>query len=379
MVVPDDRDERRQYERPEPYFGTAVTALLKGIAETPELEVHIVSCTQVPLRAPGQLAKNIFYHSVLIGKWGWMRGAFVGCALAVRRKLNEIRPDLVHGQGTERYAALSAAWSGFPNVMTIHGNMREIERILHPRAFSYLWLAARLERLTIPKSGGVICITTYTRDAVAALAKRTWVLPNAVDPSFFEIDVKPDGNAPPLVLCVGDIGVRKNQNNFIRALDGVAAGLKFRVAFMGRIYETQPYAREFLDLVKARAWCAYEGFVDREKLKACIRQASVLALPSVEDNCPMVVLESMAAGLPVLASKVGGVPDLIEHNVTGLLCDPSRPETFGAGLVKLLESVEFRATVAQNGKRHALNAFHPRVIARGHVGIYQQKLKDGET
>jgi len=61
------------------------------------------------------------------------------------------------------------------------------------------------------------------------------------------------------------------------------------------------------------------GFASRTDLKAHLRQATLLALPSLEENCPMVVLEAMAAGVPVVAARVGGVPDLIEEGKTGIL------------------------------------------------------------
>jgi len=63
------------------------------------------------------------------------------------------------------------------------------------RGVSFWWNAARLETFTVPRSLGVVCITNYTRDAVAGLAKKTWVVPNAVDESFF---CRPAGNRPGL-------------------------------------------------------------------------------------------------------------------------------------------------------------------------------------
>ena len=82
-------------------------------------------------------------------------------------------------------------FSGFPNVLTIHGNMRLIAKINNAKPFSHGWLTARLEGFTIPRSLGVVCITTYTQKAVEDLARRTWVLPNAVDAAFFEISAAP--------------------------------------------------------------------------------------------------------------------------------------------------------------------------------------------
>ena len=132
----------------------------------------------------------------------------------------------------------------------------------------------------------------------------------------------PPAGAPARILCVGHVCVRKNQNAFIRALDSLAARHKFELRFLGVANENDAYWPEFLGLVRARPWCVYGGLANREELKALLRQATMLALPSLEDNCPMTVLEAMAAGVPVVAARLGGLPDLIEDGKTGFFCDP---------------------------------------------------------
>ncbi|HWB59843.1 MAG TPA: hypothetical protein VG733_10130, partial [Chthoniobacteraceae bacterium] len=108
IIITDMREDWRRYSEPAPIFNAAPTALLSGMAGLPDCEVHIISCTQRPVASPAKLAPNIHYHSLVVGKWGWMRGLYAGCVMAVRRKLEEIKPDIVHGQGTERHCALAA-------------------------------------------------------------------------------------------------------------------------------------------------------------------------------------------------------------------------------------------------------------------------------
>jgi glycosyltransferase involved in cell wall biosynthesis len=291
----------------------------------------------------------------------------------VRKKLREIQPDIVHGQGTERECALAAAFSGFPNVVTIHGNMRAIAAVNRVKSFTYNWFAARLESFTLPRTDGVVCITDYTKKAVADLAKKTWIVPNAVDSSFFDIEAIDNPGETPAGICVGAICGRKNQNAFIRSLDALAAQKKFKIVFLGDV-DGGDYGREFMQLMETRNWCEYAGFASREKLKGFLRTATFTVLPTVEDNCPMVILEAMAAGVPVMASRVGGIPDLIEAGTTGLFCDPLRPETFAAGVKQLLENPGLCATLAKNAKVSALKRFHPEIIASRHVEIYNEVL-----
>lgn len=322
---------------------------------------------------PPKLAPNIHYHSLLVPKLGWLRTLYQGCVRATRAKLRELQPDIVHGQGTERDCALSAVLGGFPNVLTVHGNMRLIAQVNHARPFTFPWLAARLEAVTLPRSQGVVCITNYTRQAVQSLARATWVVPNAVDASFFDLQPVPDPGLPPLILCVGVVGYRKNQNDFIRALDVVAAQRPLRVVIMGDI-EEGAYGEEFRTLLKTRPWCEHVKFSGRDRVRDYYRAASIVALPTREDNCPMVVLEAMAAGVPVFGSKVGGVPDLIQDEVNGLFCNPERPETFAECVSRLLDEPTLATRLAQTAREHARERFHPGVVARRHLEIYREVL-----
>jgi glycosyltransferase involved in cell wall biosynthesis len=372
IVTTDVREFKRDYRSPIATFGTAPTGLLEGLARVPEAEVHVLSCARQPMKSREKLADNTWFHSLHVPRIGWMRTAYQGCIRATRRKLRQIKPDIVHGQGTELDCALDAVFSGFPNVITIHGNMRLHARLMAAKPFTFMWLAARLERLTLPRSQGVICITHYTRDAVADLARRTWILPNAVESLFFEVNAQRPSREVPKILCVGDICARKNQNAFILALDRLAKKRKFEVVFLGAGRPEDPYLIEFSHLLESRPWCTRNGFVSREQLRSHLGQAALLALPSLEDNCPMVVLEAMAAGVPVVAARVGGVPDLIEENETGWFCDPLEGSSISAAIERVLSNPSGAAEMAGLAKLSARARFHPDVIARRQMEIYQE-------
>jgi glycosyltransferase involved in cell wall biosynthesis len=373
QITTDNREPHREYDKTEPWFGTAPAALFQGLAMLPEVAVHVVSCTQQPMRSPEKIAPNIHFHSLHVPKLGWMRTGYQGCIRAVRRKLRDIRPDVVHGQGTERECSIGAVLSGYPNVLTIHGNMRAIARRLGARPFRYHWLAAQFEAFVLPRTDGVVCITKYTQKAVRQAARKTWVVPNAVDTAFFDVAAKPD--EVPLLLCMGTVNRLKNQNAFLRALDPLARQLPFRVLFLGVASADDPYGREFFRLVSERPWAKYGGFINREESRQVFGRASLLALPTLEDNCPMVVLEAMAAGVPVVASRAGGVPELIDDEVTGLLCEPERPETFCDAVRRVLTDQALRLRLSVAGRQSALNRFYPKVIAKQHLAIYRTLLE----
>ena len=375
LLTTDNREPFREYHKPEPWFGTAPEALLQGFARLPELEVHVLSCTQQPMRSPEKLAGNIWFHSLHVPKFGWLRTGYQGCVRAIRRQLRELRPDLVHGQGTERECSLSAVLSGRRNLVTIHGNMRTIGRVNRSRPFSYGWLAAGIERFTLPRADGVVCLTNHTRRAVAGLARRTWVVPNAVDATFFKLDPHP--TSVPVILVIGNVIRLKNQNALIRALDPLAARQKFTVNFLGGAVPSDPYVAEFHRLIAARPWCQHTGFAGREDVRYHLTGAALVVLSSLEDNCPMCVLEAMAASVPVAAANVGGVPELIEDRRTGRLFDPLDAQAMCRVVEELLADEPLRAHLACAAREEAERRFYPDVVARRHLEIYHELLNRG--
>lgn len=372
QITTDSREHFKEYDRPEPYFGTAPAGLLSGFADFPDVEVHVISCAHRSASAPEKIGPNIWFHQPVLGNWAWGRTLFLGCALAVRKIIREIDPDIVHGQGTERDCAMSAVLSAYPNVLTLHGNMRVHAKRLENRGNTYYRMASFLEGYCLKRTHGVIAISNYTRDLVADACERTWLLPNAVDKRFFKVSPQPP--SVPRLLVVGSIDERKNPVGLIEACESMLKAGTCTIAFAGQGNPADPYVQHFEGLVRDLPGLEVLGFLDRDELAAQFAQSTAVVLPTYEDNCPMVVLEGMAAGLPVAASRVGGVPDLIKDEVDGLLFDPTRPDTMCKALERLCGDESLRERLAETARETALKRFHPKIIAEGHLVIYREVL-----
>jgi glycosyltransferase involved in cell wall biosynthesis len=372
QITTDSREHFKDYDRPEPYFGTAPQGLLDGFTDFPDAEIHVISCARVPARAPEKLADNIWFHQSVVGKWGWGRTIFAGCVKATRKLIREINPDIVHGQGTERDCALSAVLSGYPNVLTIHGNMRVHASRGENRGRPYYKLAAFLEGYCLKRTGGVVAISRYTQDLVKDLTPRTWLLPNAVDRRFFNIT--PEPQAVPRILFVGSIDERKNPLGLLRTCEPMLRAGACNLTFAGQANASSPYVQEFIKAATAIPGVELLGFIGRNELGEQFARSSLLVLPTFEDNCPMVILEAMAAGVAVAASRVGGVPDLITHEQDGLMFDPNNPVEMKTCIEKLVKDPQTRTRLAAAGRITARERFHPKVIAKRHLDIYHEVL-----
>lgn len=372
FLVPDNRQEFSKWDLPQPVVGPAPQALLNGFAQLPDCEVHVLFCLKRPIPVPTNLAPNIFAHRLLVPPAGYMKTLYSGCLRAIRGEVRRLNVDVVHGQGSERYPAYCAARSGRPNVITLHGNMRLLARLNRVRPFSFHWIAARFEGYAVRKTDGVVCISSYTKGLVADTARRTWIVPNAVDESFFDVARCPA--SPAEIICVANVEPRKNQIGLIRALDPLARDSTFKLKFFGRVGDDD-YSREFLELARNRPWCVPPRSLDHAGLREEMARAALLVLPSIEDNCPMVVLESMAAGLPVAAGAVGGVPDLINPSITGWLFDPHDPKSIAKTLQSILQNRDAAESVAIAGRAEADSRFRPKAIARRHLEIYRDVVE----
>lgn len=418
FLTTDNRDAHRRYNDPEPYFGPAPTALLEGFAmiakqqeigiseiwksgnlktreksagepgtknEEPRttnhqqgtvapFEIHVISCTQRSLRAPEKIAPNIWYHSLHVPKIGWLRTGYQGCIRAVRRKLREIDPDIVHGQGTERDCAISAVLSGYPNVLTIHGNMSELARRFHSRTLGFHWLMARLEDFTLPRTSGVFCNSDYTQSLVAPRTPRTWRVDNPIRSQFFTPISTSEQTNVPILLNVGVVGPRKRQLELLRTAERIwRRGLLLEFRFVGPCNEGT-YAADFLSEIRKaekEGYASYRGSLEVGELVREMDAASGLCHFPSEEAFGLVVAEGVARNLKFFGSKVGGIPEIV-GGVNGVeLFDENDFYSLEEGIVRWVSSGGIRLA---HGDQKMKQRFHPAEIARRHLEIYREVL-----
>jgi glycosyltransferase involved in cell wall biosynthesis len=325
------------------------------------------------MRSPEKLAPNVWFHSLHVPKSGWMRTLYQGCVRATRKKLREIRPDIAHGQGTERDCALAAVFSGFPNVVTIHGNMAELARMFHSRVGSYHWLAARLENFTLPRTAGVFCNSAYTEELVRPRTKKTWRVPNALRGEF--LGAIPGGNRPPVLLNVGVITERKRQLELLDVAEKLKArGLKFEFHFIGRLKKSEPYAAAFCEKLKPleAAGCARHlgEFSTPDLIRRFDTAGGLVHFPS-EESFGLVVAEALARNLKIFGSRVGGIADITAGTDGVELFDANDWKGLTGAIARWLEQGH---PLAGGGAAMMRERYHPTVIARRHLEIYQEVI-----
>ena len=373
QLTTDNREYSKNYAAAAPYFGTAPEALLEGFAQLPDVEVHVVCCLRAPVQSPVKLAPNIHYHSLLVPKSGWMSTFYQGCIRAVRQTLKELDPDIVHGQGTERDCAISAVYSGFPNVVTIHGNMAELQRLGLQGHRMFGALAARLETHALRRTEGVFCNSAYTDGLVKPRAKKTWGVPNPIRSAFFQPVAGTPNSDIPHFLNVGLVNPRKRQLEILQSLRKLKhAGYDFKIIFAGGLSETSEYGKRFVEELKAaekEGFAEYAGFLDvRQMVELMDRCSGFIHFPT-EEAFGLVVAEAMARGLKFFGANLGGIRDIVQ----GI---PSA-ETFDDfnGL-----ETGIRNWLGTGAPRHPevaaviADRYHPQVIAQRHMEIYREVL-----
>lgn len=83
------------------------------------------------------------------------------------------------------------------------------------------------------------------------------------------------------------------------------------------------------------------------------QQHDIFLMPSLNEGSPLALLEAMAAALPAVAGRAGGIPEIVEHGVNGLLFDPLNPERGAEELIRLLDDEDLRRTIAKNARERA--------------------------
>jgi glycosyltransferase involved in cell wall biosynthesis len=285
------------------------------------------------------------------------------------RLLRRERPDIVHASSSKAgvLGRLAAFAVGVPiRIFTVHG-----------WAFgAHSGLAARLyrwaDRLLRPITTVTICVSESERTAGlrarTCSAQRTVVIRNAV-PLDGVPRAYPDRTRP-LLVAVGRLKAPKDFVTLVRAL-AVLPPDSFDALLVGDGPDRPMLEAEVRRLgLRDRVRLAGE----RHDVAELLAAADVFVLSSLSEGLPVSVLEAMAAGLPVVASRVGGVPELVAEGETGLLVAPSDAHDLAGALGRLIGDRELRRRLGAAGRVRAETQFDPDSFRRAHVDLYAEEL-----
>ena len=363
----------RDDSRMSPVLHPAIHNLLDGLKERQDIEVEVIYGRQKPVAGEDRWEGSLHYVPVRYRSWPipGMGGPYLGRTIALLRHIGKTKPDLVHGQGTERESGVVAALSRRPSVLTLHGNFREIAKLIRGPVWSYYKLNAKLETYALKRVHGVICISDYTKQSLSALTAKKLIVANAVDKAFFDIKTTPEKGR---VVCLAGINPGKNQVAFLEILKRVDCECPWSFNFYGHINKEHSYGKRFLELINELENANFGGILTSANVPLALKNADVLVLPTLYDNSPVCILEAMAAGVPVVASKVGGVPELVKCGETGFLTEPDQLQKMIERIKDIVMDRPMRERMSVAARNRALESYTPEAVAAKHVVIYQKLL-----
>ncbi len=353
--------------------GIIATELGRRLARRGD-EVHFIT-TALPYRLSA-FERNVFFHEVVLEVYPLFQHA-PPLALALATKMAEVaeaqRLDVLHVHYAMPFAASAflakhlVAPARLPVVTTLHGT--DITVVGQQPAL------LRMTKFTIESSDRVTAVSEALREATLetlGVKKQITVIPNFVDPEVFA----PGRRRPPLLAPAGarvlmhasNFRPVKNVEMVIRIFAAVHERMDARLVMVGDGPE-KPRAEELARNLGVGKHVLFLG--NQEVVEELLPLADLFLLPSSTESFGLVALEAMAAGAPVIASRVGGLPELIEHGVSGFLEDPADLDAHVRTALRLLGNDTLRRRVARVARRRAVDRFHVDRVVEQYRAVYR--------
>lgn len=330
------------------------------------------------LGAAGDLVENLERANVHVECLGARSIRNVGAVPRLARRLRSFRPALLqtflfHANLAGRIAG---RWAGVP-VIVSGVRVAEHEHRWH------LWCDRLTQRLVTRN----VCVSQSVANFSMAYGgirpEKIAVIPNGVDIHRYAdarpADLEPLGIPPGsrTILCVGRLHRQKGHRLLLEAAAPLfTADPHLHLLLVGN----GPLHGELDALLVERQWQRQVHLTGRRRdVPELMRAATLLVLPSLWEGMPNVVLEAMAAGLPVIASDVEGVRELLGNDTRGIVFPAGSVEDLRTGLVGILRDQELRNRVAVASQEFVQSYFTTEAMLSKYVRLYRQLLGTGPT
>ncbi len=362
----------------------AVALSLTGaLAQRHDLELHVVSCTRSVKVSHVEQRNSIIFHWVATGKsLSSLRAATLD-ALRVRKVYEEIRPDIIHAQAFSEYAL--AAPPTMPMVMTIHGLGLFTPAILRtdhyrgPVGFYRRCIGGWIVRQSVMRAKAVISTAgDYVAHAMQGMlnGKPVYEIPNPVTVHVWEAVPKGDDDGFP-VLHVGSIIEGKNVVGLVQAFAEVVHRLpEASLHLVGDTSQSTYFTRVQKEVARLglQGNVVFLGRLNQSMLMQAYAHSALVVVASIQETAPMVIAQAMASGKPVVSTRVGGIPWIVEDGVTGYLVDVGETMSLADRITELLQDKNKRCRMGQAARETARRCFDAQIVADRTVQVYRETL-----
>ena len=230
------------------------------------------------------------------------------------------------------------------------------------------------EHYCIRKGQHTILISQYVADYFnGRIAGESHFIPNPIASDFFEIQ---RAEEPGRVLFAGRLVPLKGVLDLIKATATVAQRQSIELVLAGSLVD-----RRYVDQLRNEAkrlgikdQVHFPGILDAESLRRELSRASMLVLPSYQETAPMVIQEAMAAGVPVIASRVGGTRYQVRDGETGFLFDARDVQSLTSRISELLANQAMRQSFGKAANDLAQKEYRADTVANRTIDVYRQVL-----
>jgi glycosyltransferase involved in cell wall biosynthesis len=339
-----------------------VRLLAEALSTMPDTTVHVFSDSRAVTRRQSAIRNHV--HYTFLPKWEPIRSdpfhLFLPAVCRYRSRLVEYNPDVVIGFGAESGNGFAACRLPWPRVVFLQGIMSKCLPYF-PIPFPARWIWLAMERSLPRRADGLIAETRFARDWALNMnpSARVEVIPHVADFFFSGIPVK--ATTGPVIVSVGSLIPLKGHDTVIRAF----AGCGIQDAQLVLIGDGP--ARSSLESLATSLGVAkrvqFRGRLDRSLVRTALNEARIFVLASHMDTSPNSITEAHSAGLPVIASNVGGISDMVHEGVDGLLFPAGDHAALAARLQELLPDQERCRSMGKAGQSKVFNINNPSGVA----------------
>ncbi len=299
--------------------------------------------------------------------------------------------DLYHPISTG-YAGLTAAvakiTSGKPVVLTEHGlynKEREIDikRAQWVKGYQRdLWINIfnDMSRITYDYCNLIISLFEHNRNiqiSQGAKRERTMVIPNGIDSDRF-LDLKKDSKSEFSIGFVGRVVPIKDVKTFIITAKIMAEKSgNFKIYIIGPQDEDKPYMDECSQLVANFKLQDKVIFTGKADVREYYRFIDIMVLSSIREAQPLVILEAFCAGIPVVSTRVGNVPEMLDYD-EDLLADPKDSQKLAWSILNLMENEGYRKALIKKNRQRVLDFYNKKDLIDKYRSIYNKYIGGGK-